>query len=148
MVVDDRLGLTIEERMLRERLPADTPVTTIYNKIDLTGQTPVIRDGEWGSEILLSAKTEAGLDLLRNISRLAWGLSRWRGPEPSWPAAVIWRLAGGDSIGTGDGSTEVHRAGELVAEELREVPARTRRSPEFTSEDSLSRIFWQFCIGK
>ncbi|MER2603447.1 MAG: tRNA uridine-5-carboxymethylaminomethyl(34) synthesis GTPase MnmE [Candidatus Competibacter phosphatis] len=150
MVVDDRLGLTVEERKLRERLPADTPVTVIYNKIDLTGQTPVVRDGEWGGEILLSAKTEAGLDLLREHLRTCMGyhgggegtfMARRRHLEAlARAAAALARAA--DQL-------EIYRAGELIAEELREAQnALSEITGEFTSEDLLSRIFSSFCIGK
>ena len=42
-----------------------------------------------------------------------------------------------------------HRAGELVAEELRAAQtALGEITGEFTSEDLLGRIFAGFCIGK
>jgi len=150
MVVDDRLGLTVEERKLRERLPADTPVTVIYNKIDLTGRTPVVRDGEWGGEILLSAKTEAGLDLLREHLRTCMGYHG--GGEGTFMARrrhleALARAA--TALARAMDQLEIHRAGELVAEELREAQhALSEITGEFTSEDLLSRIFGSFCIGK
>ena len=61
LVVDDRIGLGTEENALRERLPADTPLTVLYNKIDLSGRSPAIQEGLWGTEILASAKTGEGL---------------------------------------------------------------------------------------
>ncbi|MCC9000631.1 MAG: tRNA uridine-5-carboxymethylaminomethyl(34) synthesis GTPase MnmE, partial [Candidatus Contendobacter sp.] len=73
MVVDDQMGLTAEDRVLRERLPASALVTVVCNKIDLTHRAPIMRDSDWGTEILLSAKTEAGLDLLREHLKSCMG---------------------------------------------------------------------------
>ena len=150
MVVDDRLGLTAEERALRERLPADTPVTVLYNKIDLSEQMPVARSGDWGHEIWLSAKTEAGLDLLREHLKACMGyhgggegtfMARRRHLEALERAAVALTQA--------MEQLESYRAGELVAEELREAQnALSEIGGAFTSEDLLSRIFGSFCIGK
>ena len=150
MVVDDRLGLAAEERALRERLPADTPVTVLYNKIDLSGQMPVARNGEWGHEIWLSAKTETGLDLLREHLKTCMGyhgggegtfMARRRHLEALERAAAALTQA--------MEQLESYRAGELVAEELREAQnALSEIGGAFTSEDLLSRIFGSFCIGK
>ncbi len=150
MVVDDRLGLAAEEKALRERLPANTPVTVLYNKIDLSGRSPLVRDGEWGTEILLSAKTEVGLDLLREHLKSCMGyhgggegtfMARRRHLEALEQAmAALERAAC---------QLEIYRAGELVAEELREAQnALSEITGEFTSDDLLSRIFSSFCIGK
>ncbi|MFO1371618.1 MAG: tRNA uridine-5-carboxymethylaminomethyl(34) synthesis GTPase MnmE [Candidatus Competibacteraceae bacterium] len=150
MVVDDQLGLTTEERSLRERLPADTPVTVIYNKIDLSSRPPIVRAGEWGTEILLSVKTEAGLELLREHLKSCMGyhsggegifMARRRHLEALERATAMLKRAAYQ--------LEVVRAGELVAEELREAQnALAEITGEFTSEDLLSRIFSSFCIGK
>ncbi len=150
MVVDDRLGLTAEEKKLRERLPANTPVTVLFNKIDLSGRSPLVRDGEWGVEILLSAKTETGLELL--LAHLKSCVGYQGGEEGTFVArrrhlealerarAALERAAY---------QLEEVRAGELVAEELREAQnALAEITGEFTSEDLLERIFSSFCIGK
>ena len=150
MVVDDRLGLTAEDERLRERLPANTPVTVLRNKIDLSGRSPSVRDGEWGTEILLSAKTEAGLDLLREHLKSCMGyhgggegtfMARRRHLEALERATAALERAA-DQL-------EIYRAGELVAEELRDAQnALSEITGEFTSDELLSRIFSSFCIGK
>ncbi|MDG4549325.1 MAG: tRNA uridine-5-carboxymethylaminomethyl(34) synthesis GTPase MnmE [Candidatus Contendobacter sp.] len=150
MVVDDRLGLSREERTLREQLPPATPVTVLYNKIDLSGRSPTVRDGEWGTEIRLSAKTGAGLDLLREHLKSCMGyhgggegtfMARRRHLEALERArAALERAAY---------QLEVIRAGELVAEDLGAAQnALGEITGEFTSDDLLSRIFSSFCIGK
>ncbi|MBL8260071.1 MAG: tRNA uridine-5-carboxymethylaminomethyl(34) synthesis GTPase MnmE [Candidatus Competibacteraceae bacterium] len=150
MVVDDRLGLSVEETRLRQRLPETTPVTAVYNKIDLSGRSPAVRDGEWGTEILLSAKTEAGLELLRDHLKSCMGyhgggegtfMARRRHLDALERAAMALERAAEQ--------LDAFRAGELVAEELREGQnALAEITGEFTSEDLLSRIFSSFCIGK
>jgi tRNA modification GTPase len=144
------LGLTAEDERLRERLPANTPVTVLRNKIDLSGRSPSVRDGEWGTEILLSAKTEAGLELLREHLKSCMGyhgggegtfMARRRHLEALERATAALERA--------DYQLEVIRAGELVAEELREAQnALSEITGEFTSDELLSRIFSSFCIGK
>lgn len=150
MVVDDRLGWATEEEQLRRRLPETTPVTVLYNKIDLSGRLPSIREGQWGTEILLSAKTEAGLDSLREHLKACMGyhgsgegafMARRRHVEALARAAAALERA--------TEQLEVFRAGELAAEELRVAQnALAEITGEFSSEDLLSRIFSSFCIGK
>ncbi|CDH45366.1 MAG: tRNA uridine-5-carboxymethylaminomethyl(34) synthesis GTPase MnmE [Candidatus Competibacteraceae bacterium] len=150
MVVDHQLGLTAEDRALLERLPAGILVTVIHNKIDLTDQKPMIRDSDWGTEILLSAKTEAGLNLLREHLKSCMGyhgggeglfMARRRHLEALERATVALKQAAYQ--------LEIIRAGELVAEELREAQnALAEITGAFTSEDLLARIFSSFCIGK
>lgn len=150
MVVDDQLGLTAEERALRERLPANTPVTVLYNKIDLSGRLSLVRNGEWGTEILLSAKTESGLDLLREHLKSCMGYHSGR--EGTFMARRRHLEALEQAMAALERAVyqlEIYRAGELVAEELRGAQnALSEITGEFTSDDLLSRIFSSFCIGK
>ena len=150
LVVDDRWGLTADEGVLREQLPENTPVTVLFNKIDLSGRPLVVQDGAWGTEIRLSAKTGAGLDLLREHLKTCMGyhgggegvfMARRRHLEALERAAA--------SLERAAEQLEIFRAGELVAEELREAQNTLAEiTGEFTSEDLLSRIFGSFCIGK
>ena len=150
MVVDDRYGLTAEDRALRARLPADTGVTVIYNKIDLSGREPDLQEGGWGTEILLSAKTGAGLEVLRQHLKACMG---YRGASEGGFMARRRHLdaigRAGEALDRARYQLEVARAGELVAEELRLAQnALSEITGEFTSEDLLGRIFASFCIGK
>jgi tRNA modification GTPase len=150
MVVDDQIGLTAEDQTLRERLPANIPVTVVRNKIDLTDQIPAVHDSDWGTEVLLSARTEAGLDLLREHLKSRMGyhgdgggifMARRRHLEALERAVSALERAAYQ--------LEIIRADELVAEELREAQnALAGITGKFTSEDLLARIFASFCIGK
>ncbi|PIE82729.1 MAG: tRNA uridine-5-carboxymethylaminomethyl(34) synthesis GTPase MnmE [Candidatus Contendobacter odensis] len=152
MVMDDQLGLTDAEQALRESLPEDTPVTVIRNKIDLSERSPEQREGQWGVEILLSARTGAGLDLLREHLKSCVGFHGGGGEEGIFMARrrhleALERAR--ISLMQAWYQLEVVRAGELVAEELRDAQnALSEITGEFTSDDLLGRIFASFCIGK
>ena len=150
LLVDDRQGIAAEDRKLREQLPAGTSVTVILNKIDLTGGKAGPRTGEWGEEILLSAKTGEGVEALRQHLKACIGYQG--AAEGGFMARrrhldAIGRAA--DSLERARYQLEVARAAELVAEELRLAQtALGEITGEFTSEDLLGRIFASFCIGK
>jgi tRNA modification GTPase len=150
MLVDDQSGFTVEDQALREQLPTETPVTVVRNKIDLTGRMPAIAQGQWGIEILLSARSGVGLDLLRDHLKSCMGyqsggegtfMARRRHLDALERATVALNRAAYQ--------LEIVRAGELAAEELREAQnALAEITGEFSSEDLLTRIFSSFCIGK
>jgi tRNA modification GTPase len=149
LLVDDRSGLTPEDQALREQLPVGTGVTVIYNKIDLTWREPEVKTVAGGYEVWLSAKTGAGLELLREHLKNCMGyhsgdggifMARRRHLEALSRAAAALEAAA---------EQLVIRSGELVAEELREAQnALAEITGEFSSEDLLERIFSSFCIGK
>ncbi len=149
LLVDDREGLTVEDQALRERLPGNTGVTVVHNKIDLTGRTPTMQLVEGGDALWLSAKTGAGVELLREHLKECMGyhgsegtlMARRRHLEALDRAAVALALA--------DEQLTVFRAGELAAEELRQAQnALGEITGEVTSEELLGQIFGRFCIGK
>ncbi len=148
LLVDDRQGFTVEDHALREQLPAETGVTVIYNKIDLTGREPMLRPTDWGHELWLSAKTGAGLDRLREHLKDCMG---YHGGEGTLMARrrhleALERAAA--ALAAADEQLNA-RASELAAEELRQAQnALSEITGEFTSEDLLGRIFGSFCIGK
>jgi len=128
-------------------LPPQIPRLEVVNKIDISGAAPGAADGV----IHLSAKTGAGLDLLRaELKRLA-------GYEGAGEDAILARtrhlaaLAAAQAhLQAAAGHFEVKRlALELFAEELRLAQeALGAITGEFTADDLLGEIFTRFCIGK
>lgn len=144
----DPLGRAFEEE--RGRLPAEVPVTLVFNKIDLGAGLPVDDTVSGPPRIHVSAITGKGLEELRAHLK----------------ACVSFQTAGSGSISARrrhlealararqcveTAAQELHqrRAGELVAEELRLAQrALEEVTGIFTADDLLGRIFGSFCIGK
>jgi tRNA modification GTPase len=133
------------------RLPAELPRVIVRNKIDLAGLDPSAERKDGASLVLLSAKTGAGIDLLRAAILAAVGagadmegsfLARERHLQALRAAAA--HLA--------DAATHLEASTpplELFAEELRLAQeALTAITGEFTADDLLGVIFSRFCIGK
>ncbi len=134
----------------RERLPADVPVTLVFNKCDLAATTPVADTPTGPARLVLSALTGVGVDALRAH------LKECMGYQTSEGGSISARRRHLESLDRARGHTEEaarqlseRRAGELVAEELRAAQqALGEITGEFTTEDLLGRIFSGFCIGK
>ena len=153
----DRILLVIDDTEpqaetpdLLEHLPRALPRTRIRNKIDLSGRAPGISETPDGVEIALSAKTGAGLELLRRHLKECMGF------HPAGEDVFIARRRHLDAIRRaaahvkqGKAQLMEARAGELLAEELRQAQrALNEITGEFTTDDLLGRIFSSFCIGK
>ena len=130
-------------------LPAGTPVTIIWNKIDLTQEPPGLAASE-PPQLHLSLATGAGFELLRDHLKQCAG---YHGPEAGLVSArrrhvdAIARAS--RHVDEAADHLDERRAGELVAEELRQAQqALCEITGEFSSEDLLGRIFATFCIGK
>ena len=150
-------GAISEDAAIASRLPAHAARRTIVNKIDLVGDEPCIEraigieGSRRESRIHLSAKTGAGLDLLRH-ELLA--IAGW---QPSVETGFLARerhLAALRAAQEHLGAAAAHadrgdRALELFAEELRLAQLELNRiTGEFTADDLLGEIFGRFCIGK
>ena len=132
------------------KLPNTIPVTLIRNKADLTGETERLYEQDGYTVVNLSAKTQQGVDLLREHLKQAMGyqtgiegsfLARRRHLEALEQAA--------QHLQTGHIQLTQFHAGELLAEELRMVQdALSEITGQFTSDDLLTNIFSSFCIGK
>ena len=150
LVVDSRDGINAEDQAIRARLPASVPLTLIFNKIDLSQETPGEQTGDWGPVIKLSAKTGTGLDVLRQHLKTCMGY------QTSGEGAFIARRRhldalrrAAEQLANAQVQLEQYQAGELVAEELRLAQNHLSEiTGEFTSDDLLGRIFSSFCIGK
>ena len=133
------------------RLPEGLPRIVVRNKIDLLGIDARRPSDEDDAEVWLSAKTGAGLELLREAILSAAGardamegvfLARERHLRALDSAAA--HLAAAD-----EQLAAPPPALELFAEELRAAQqALGTITGEFSADDLLGEIFTRFCIGK
>jgi len=147
MVIDatDDEDSNVLNNAIQAALPPNVPIIRVYNKIDACG---LIAKRE-NNTVYLSAKSGDGLELLKTCIKEAVG---YQPPEGLFLArrrhlqalddAKIRLLAGYEQLVT-------HKAGELLAEELRLAhQALCEVTGAFTSDDLLGEIFSSFCIGK
>jgi tRNA modification GTPase len=142
LLVDAAHGLGNREAAILQRLPRVACVT-VHNKIDVTGEIAHAND----SEIWLSAKTGAGVDLLREKLLAAAG---WQtAGEGVFMARARHLEALGRAAGHLAAAREAATRLELFAEELRLAQvALGEITGELTADDLLGEIFSSFCIGK
>jgi len=137
------------DRALLDGLPANVARLVLINKIDLGGASAhhEIRAGV--ACLWASARTGAGLDLLRAELRNLAGASSGEGAFSArrrHVTALERVLAHLDQAATTLATT---RAGELAAEDLRQAQhALGEITGSYTSDDLLGAIFGSFCIGK
>jgi tRNA modification GTPase len=133
-----------------EQLPAGVPVTLIFNKIDLTGSPPRLDESSSPPRVFLSARTGAGLNLLRTHLKATVG---YRETESGALAARRRHLdalsRARQHVQNAADTLSSTRAFELFAEDLRLAQNSLGEiTGEFTSDDLLGEIFGSFCIGK
>ncbi len=131
-------------------LPQGVPVTLIFNKIDLSGAQAHVDESHEPPRVFLSARSGAGLDLLRAHlknragfrSGDAGALSARRRHLDALDRARVSMAQAAQTLST-------TRAFELFAEELRRAQlALGEITGDFSSDDLLGEIFSSFCIGK
>ncbi|WP_286240646.1 tRNA uridine-5-carboxymethylaminomethyl(34) synthesis GTPase MnmE [Neptuniibacter halophilus] len=132
------------------QLPESSRITVIRNKADLSGEEIGIREAHDHTTITLSAKSQRGVELLRQHLKDAMGFSttteggfmaRRRHLDALERASAL--------LHTGLDQLQYNAAGELLAEDLRQAQqALAEITGEFSSDDLLGRIFSSFCIGK
>jgi len=148
LVVDEK-GPQQEDREILSGFQPTPPVIVVRNKIDLTSMPPEVSSTDLGPEVRLSAKTGAGVALLREQ------LKRQTGAQHSTEGIFLARRRHLDALERARTAIDSARrqltawATELVAEDLRQVQqALGEITGEYTTEDLLDRIFSSFCIGK
>ncbi|MDT3707201.1 MAG: tRNA uridine-5-carboxymethylaminomethyl(34) synthesis GTPase MnmE [Thiobacillus sp.] len=142
LLVDAAHGPGDREGVILQRLPQMARLT-IHNKIDVTSEAPRAA----GDEVWLSAKTGAGVDLLRDklLESAGW--------QAAGEGTFIARARHLEALGRAAGHLAAARGAasqlELFAEELRLAQAALSEiTGEFTADDLLDEIFGKFCIGK
>ena len=142
LLVDAARGLGADESAILQRLPTAARLT-LHNKIDLTAEAP----RAVGDEIWLSAKTGAGVDLLRKklLESAGW--------QAAGEGAFMARARHLEALARAAEHLKAGRESadqlEVLAEELRLAQAALSEiTGEFTADDLLGEIFSKFCIGK
>jgi tRNA modification GTPase len=132
------------------RMPPDVPVTLIFNKCDLAVGIPVADTIAGPPRITVSAATGKGIDSLRAHLKLCMGYQTVDTGTVSARQRHLESLSRARrNVDKAQRQLQDHRAGELVAEELRGAQqALNEITGEFTTDDLLGRIFSSFCVGK
>lgn len=123
------------------------PRVTVVNKIDLVGKAAEVYREESATTVFVSAKTGAGLDLLRQELLRSAG---WQGyAEGVFMARERHLLALAEAAEALKKAAMQTTQVEMLAEELRRAQnALNRITGEFGADDLLGEIFSRFCIGK
>ena len=147
LLVDAAHGITETEKSILARLPQEIRKIWVHNKIDVANELPLAKEINGAMHIYLSAKTGAGLELLKShLLKLAGYennsegvfMARARHLEALLKVETHLSIAG-----------QQIKSAELLAEELRIAQAALGSiTGEFTSDDLLGEIFSKFCIGK
>jgi tRNA modification GTPase len=135
-------------RVLKQKLPPSIPVIEVWNKVD---SVQMSTSGSTDVGIVLSAKTGAGLDVLRRNLLESAG---WQAPAGGTFIARERHIQALKRVANHCDAAAAHLASkaqalDLLAEELRLAQgALSDITGEFSSDDLLGVIFSQFCIGK
>jgi tRNA modification GTPase len=131
-------------------LPPGVPVTIVFNKIDLVAIPSRLDETTTPAQLYLSARTGAGIDLLRShLKKSAGFLDSGSGALSARRRHLdALRRSRDHALKAADTLLE-SRSPELFAEDLRLAQrALGEITGEFGSDDLLGEIFGSFCIGK
>jgi tRNA modification GTPase len=151
LVVDSQRTHDYRQDVLWHDLASlSSKLSIVYNKTDLVGRAAVLNADTTPPTLFLSAHTGEGMPLLRQHLKACAGVN------PADDGGFIARRRHLDALARAQtglnaalGCLTNLRAGELVAEELRNVQlALDEITGRFTTDDLLGAIFSSFCIGK
>ncbi|MBQ9619632.1 MAG: tRNA uridine-5-carboxymethylaminomethyl(34) synthesis GTPase MnmE [Neisseriaceae bacterium] len=146
-ILTDGTGINSQTQELLDRLPENIHQIEVVNKIDLREENPRIVHDHIRDTVYISAKTGAGLNLLKKLVLRQAG---WQGENDDLFLARTrhvhaLRLAQ-EELFQAASCTEFL---DLFAEHLRLAQnALNQITGEFTPDDLLGEIFSRFCIGK
>ena len=147
LIVDTSAGVTESDTRILHDLPVNLKKILIFNKIDRLNDQPRERQGGIATEVYVSAKTGAGLDLLRSavLRSIGW--------QPTGEGVFIARERHLRALSRAQAAllqaSNTLNSLEIMAEELRLAQqALGSVVGEFSADDLLGEIFSRFCIGK
>lgn len=130
---------------IRKALPNEVPIITVFNKIDTLKLPAEIKE----NSVSLSAKSGEGIDGLKKIMKQVVGYQPNEGQFLARRRHLQALDEAKNRLLTGQKQLTEHRAGELLAEDLRLAHhSLCEITGEFSSDDLLGKIFSSFCIGK
>lgn len=135
---------------ISEHLSRNIPVSVVHNKCDISQRSPSTADNNGIHIIELSAKTGAGIQLLRDHLKHCMGYREESQSSFSARRRHLQALAAAASaLEAGRWQLENAGAGELLAEDLRDCQNQLGEITGVVSSDQLlGEIFSNFCIGK
>jgi len=155
LVVDDSDPTAVDHPDLiwperSEHFDRDIPVTIIHNKCDLSGHPPRLDPKGDNAVVVLSAKTGAGMDLLRQHLKSCMGFQNSGEGNFSARRRHLQALeTAGGFLRAGRDQLLAAGAGELLAEDLRQCQQSLGEiTGAVSSDELLGHIFSSFCIGK
>ena len=135
-----------EDPAQTSKLPPEIPRLHIRNKLDLSSAAPYQRTVDGVLEVGISAKSGAGLDLLKAALLAAVGWSQsGEGIYMARERHLAALTLAASHVAVAATTLEL----ELLAEELKLAQnALSSITGAFTADDLLGQIFSSFCIGK